>query len=192
MPLYILSDRDSGSHEGVFPQASAASGVGERLRLNSIPASSLELQFKAGVGEGARTESYEWENSNSNTNTTQGRGVLFLLCIISFILTLLCMSQKFCMGRGQQLQEGSPAQAAHGPAFCPPLQLRSSAPPPSWPFIWLNLCSWSPVHRKQSFFLFVWCSGELEACSLSGPHVCLPLSTRQWVLKNWSFQVTFL
>ena len=46
--------------------------------------------------------------------------------------------------------------------------------------------------RKQSFFLFVWCSGELEACSLSGPHVCLPLSTRQWVLKNWSFQVTFL
>lgn len=40
---HILSSRGSGSHKGVFSQAPTASRGGWRLRINSIPASGLEL-----------------------------------------------------------------------------------------------------------------------------------------------------
>lgn len=64
-------------------QASASSWSGQKLRLNSILASGFELSFKVGFRAGG-----QHRKMLNPILIFQGRGVFFLLCIISFHFNL--------------------------------------------------------------------------------------------------------
>lgn len=150
MALSIPRNKGLGSHQGVYSPASAASWGGQRLRLNSIPASGLELSLKVGFGEGGQHRK-TWPP----VLIFQGRGVLFLLWIISFHFNLT-LHVKEILHEARTRSSGMISSTSPPlSCFLCPLQQRPSAQWPSWQFIWLNLCSWLPVHVKCAFFLFI-------------------------------------
>lgn len=123
--------------------------------------------------------------------TFQGRGILFLLCTVSFHFHLtLCATETLHELRTQSSGELSGSSLPPSCFLASP-QLRPLARWPSRRFVHCifvpgYLCKWN------GFSSCVFCTTGAKDMETERPHLCLHLSVFGWVLKYRSFQVTFL